>query len=82
VSAALTDVLGKIISVIGQTQIIRRSYPDLKMRFTGDVNIEWVGLVLRIGLPVLSLGLMNGFCFLTQQRLVNMLGIIVLQPSP
>jgi len=33
-------------------------------------------LVLRIGLPILTLGLTNGFAFLMQLRLVNMLGII------
>ncbi len=77
IGAALTDVMGKIISITVLTYILRRSYPELKMTFTKDIDAEWARLVLRIGLPVLTLGLMNGFAFLMQLRLVNMLGIIV-----
>jgi len=76
VGAALTDVMGKIISIIGQAYILRKSYPDFKILFTGDINAEWMGLVLRIGIPILVLGLTNGFAFLVQLRLVNMLGIV------
>ncbi|MEM1565529.1 MAG: MATE family efflux transporter [Candidatus Bathyarchaeia archaeon] len=77
VGAALTDVMGKIISISGQMYILRKSYPMLKLRFTRDFNFEWVRLVLRIGFPVLSFGTMNGVAFVLQQRLINMLGIIV-----
>jgi len=77
VGAALTDVMGKIISISALTYILRRNYPELKIRFTGEIDAEWARLVLRIGLPILALGLMNGFAFLAQLRLVNMLGIIV-----
>ncbi|MEM2438632.1 MAG: MATE family efflux transporter [Candidatus Bathyarchaeia archaeon] len=75
--AAITDVMGKILSIIGQTFILRKSYPMLRLRFTRDLNLEWAKVVLRIGFPVLSFGLLNGFAFILQQRLVNMLGIIV-----
>ncbi|MEM2926592.1 MAG: MATE family efflux transporter [Candidatus Bathyarchaeia archaeon] len=77
IGASITDVFGKIISVIGQTYIMRKSYPDLRVRFTKDLNLKWARLVLRIGLPILAFGLMNGFAFLLQQRLINMLGIFV-----
>ncbi|MEM3550470.1 MAG: MATE family efflux transporter, partial [Candidatus Bathyarchaeia archaeon] len=77
VGAALTDVMGKILSVIGQTCILRKSYPMLRLRFTKDLSFEWAKLVLRIGLPVLSFGTVNGVAFVLQQRLINMLGIIV-----
>ncbi|MEM2424743.1 MAG: hypothetical protein QXM00_09760 [Candidatus Bathyarchaeia archaeon] len=46
----------------------------LRLRFTRDLNLEWAKVVLRIGFPVLSFGLLNGFAFILQQRLVNMLG--------
>ncbi len=75
--AALTDVMGKIISISALTYILRRNYPELKITFTKQIDAEWTRLVLRIGLPILTLGLMNGFAFLMQLRLVNMLGIIV-----
>ena len=75
--AALTDVVGKIISIVALTYILRRNYPELRIGFTKKIDGEWARLVLRIGLPILTLGLMNGFAFLVQLRLVNMLGIVV-----
>jgi len=77
VGAALTDVIGKVISTSALTYLLRRKYPELRIRFTKEIDVEWTRLVLRIGLPVATLGLMNGFAFLVQLRLVNMLGIIV-----
>jgi len=77
VGAALTDVIGKIISTSALTHLLRRKYPELKIRFTKEIDVEWTRLVLRVGLPILTLGLMNGFAFLVQLRLVNMLGIVV-----
>ncbi|MEM2816278.1 MAG: MATE family efflux transporter [Candidatus Bathyarchaeia archaeon] len=77
VGASLTDVLGKILSIIGQAYILRRNYPELKVAFTGRMDTEWARLVLRIGLPILALGVTNGLAFIIQLRLVNMLGIIV-----
>ncbi|MCS7096671.1 MAG: MATE family efflux transporter [Nitrososphaerota archaeon] len=76
VGAAFTDVLGKFLSIIGQAYILRRNYPELKVTFTRNINFEWARLVMRIGLPILALGLTNGFAFIIQLRLVNMLGII------
>ncbi|MEM3536195.1 MAG: MATE family efflux transporter [Candidatus Bathyarchaeia archaeon] len=76
VGAALTDVMGKIISISALAYILRRNYPDLKVRFTREIDAEWARLVLRISLPILALGLMNGFAFLMQLRLVNLLGIV------
>ncbi|MEM2147655.1 MAG: MATE family efflux transporter [Candidatus Bathyarchaeia archaeon] len=76
VGAALTDVMGKIIAIVAMTYILRKSYPELRIGFTKKIDAEWARLVLRIGLPILTLGLMNGFAFLMQLKLVNMLGII------
>lgn len=76
VGAALTDVMGKIISIVALTYILRRYYPELHIRPTKEIDVEWARLVLRVGLPILTLGLTNGFAFLMQLRLVNMLGIV------
>ncbi|MEM3627078.1 MAG: MATE family efflux transporter [Candidatus Bathyarchaeia archaeon] len=76
VGAAITDVMGKIISIGALTYILRKRYPELKIKFTGEINAEWARLVMRIGLPILMLGLTNGFAFLMQLRLVNMLGVV------
>jgi putative MATE family efflux protein len=77
VGAALTDVMGKIISIGALTYILRRNYPELKITFSKEMDAEWARLVLRIGFPILTLGLTNGFAFLLQLRLVNMLGVVV-----
>jgi putative MATE family efflux protein len=76
VGAALTDVMGKIISITALTYILRKYYPELRIKPTKEINATWARLVLRIGLPILTLGLTNGFAFLMQLRLVNMLGIV------
>jgi len=76
IGAALTDVLGKIISMSAMTYIFRKNYPEFKLRLTRDINVEWIRLVMRIGLPILATGSMNGFAFLLQLRIVNMLGVI------
>ncbi|MEM2137112.1 MAG: MATE family efflux transporter [Candidatus Methanomethylicia archaeon] len=77
IGAAATDVMGKIISIIGLTYILRKSYPELRVKFTRDIDFEWIKLVLRIGVPILALGLTNSFAFLFQLRLVNTFGVIV-----
>lgn len=76
VGAALTDVMGKIISITALTYVLRKSYPELKVKFTRQMNLEWLRLALRIGLPILTLGLMNGFAFLMQLKLINMVGVV------
>lgn len=76
IGAAITDVMGKSISVLMLTYIIRKNYPDLKIAFTRDIDFEWAALVARISSPILILGLTNGFAFLMQLRIVNELGIV------
>ncbi|MGQ9680468.1 MAG: MATE family efflux transporter [Candidatus Bathyarchaeia archaeon] len=76
IGASITDVFGKIISMIALSYIIRRNYPELKIRLTKNIGFEWVRLVARIGLPVLTLGLTNGFAFLIQLKMINLLGIV------
>lgn len=38
IGAAITDVMGKSISMLMLAHIIMRSYPDLKIAFTRDVD--------------------------------------------
>lgn len=76
VGAALTDVMGKIIAITALAYILKRKYPELKIGFTRKIGGEWARLVLNVGLPILTLGLMNGFAFLVQLRFVNMMGIV------
>ena len=75
--AAITDVMGKIISIIGLSYIIKGNYPMLQLKFTGDLSLKWFKIVLSIGLPVLSFGTLNGAAFILQRKIINLLGIIV-----
>jgi Na+-driven multidrug efflux pump len=77
IGASATDVMGKLISITGLTYILRKSYPDLKVKFTSSIDLDWIKLVLRIGIPVLALGLTNSFAFIFQLRLVNAFGVVV-----
>lgn len=76
IGASATDVMGKIISIIGLTYILRKSYPELKVGFTRNIDINWVKLVLKISVPIIILGLTNSFAFVFQLRLVNTFGVI------
>ncbi|MEM3596622.1 MAG: MATE family efflux transporter [Candidatus Bathyarchaeia archaeon] len=76
IGASITDVMGKIISASALAYILREHYPDIKVKFTRDISASWIRLVLRICLPVLALGLTNGFAFLIQLKIINMLGIV------
>lgn len=74
--AALTDLLGAAINAFALRGLIRR-YRDMEVGLTWDLSGEWINLSLRIGLPILSMGLMNSLAFIAQLRLVNALGVLV-----
>ncbi|MHA1505879.1 MAG: MATE family efflux transporter [Candidatus Asgardarchaeia archaeon] len=74
--AALTDVIGMVVSVSSLHYMLRKRYPEIKLGFTKDISREWILLVLKIGLPILALALTNGFAFLMQVKIVNLLGIV------
>ncbi|MCS7097338.1 MAG: MATE family efflux transporter [Candidatus Methanomethylicia archaeon] len=77
IGASITDVVGKIISIIGLTYILKKNYPDLKVGFTKNIDIDWIKMVMHIGVPIIFLGLTNSFAFIFQLRLVNAFGVIV-----
>jgi Na+-driven multidrug efflux pump len=68
--------MGKAVSVGMLTYMIRRSYPELRVTFTRDLDLNWISLVMRVGLPVLTLESLDGFAFLMQLRIVNTLGVV------
>jgi len=77
VGAAITDVMGKMMSVGALTYMLKKYYPELKVFFTKDIDFKWIALVMRIGLPVLALGATNGFAFLFQLWIINQFGVTV-----
>lgn len=77
VGAAATDVMGKMISVSALLYALRKYYPEIRIFFTKDIDFKWIALVMRIGLPVLALGVTNGFAFLFQLWIINQFGVIV-----
>lgn len=76
IGAALTDVLGSLVSLGALSRLIRK-YEGIRMGLTLDLGGEWVKLSFRVGLPVLAMGAMNSLAFITQLKLVNSLGVIV-----
>ena len=77
VGAAITDVMGKMISAGALAYMLRKYYPELRVFFTKDIDFKWIALVMRIGLPVLALGATNGFAFLFQLWIINQFGVTV-----
>lgn len=77
VGAAVTDLIGNILSVITLAIIVRNVLPDMKIRLTRHIGIDWVLLNIKIGLPILVLILSNSMAKMLQLRLVNTFGIVV-----
>ena len=77
VGAALTDVIGKMISIGALAYILRKNYPEFKIFFTRDLSLDWIALVFRIGSPIVMLGVANGFAFVFQQWIINQFGVEV-----
>lgn len=77
IGAALTDVFGKIISIVALSHILNRHYPAIRIDFTGNMHCRWFRTVLQVALPILVMGVTNGFAFLIQLRLVNIMGVVV-----
>jgi len=76
IGASATDVMGKAISMCALAYVIKRHYPSIKVSFTKNIDLNWIILVLRIGLPIFILGATNSFAFLMQLGIVNLLGIV------
>ncbi|MEM2489794.1 MAG: MATE family efflux transporter, partial [Candidatus Korarchaeum sp.] len=74
--AALTDLLGSLIALVALNRLVSR-YQGLEMRLTRNFSMDWVKLSVKIGLPILSMGIMNSLAFIAQLRLVNALGVVV-----
>ena len=77
VGAAIATVTSRVLGAVTLFIIIERSYPDLRVRLTKDIGIDWVVANLKIGLPVLVLVIANSVAKMTQLRLVNTFGVAV-----
>jgi len=77
VGASLTDVLGKVITLLGYRVLLRRRFGWLKLGLSFGFTAEWVRLVLGISSPVFVMMSTNSLAFMLQQRIVNMLGVTV-----
>ncbi|MHC1628098.1 MAG: MATE family efflux transporter [Candidatus Nezhaarchaeales archaeon] len=77
IGAALATVISRGIGYLALFLIIERLYPDLKVRITRDIGIDWVLANFKIGSPVLILIMLNSIAKMLQLRLVNIFGVIV-----
>ena len=76
VGAAVTDLIGNVFSVATLALLVKRKLPDLHIRLTSNVNLDWVTLNLKIGLPVLVLIFSNSVAKMFQLRLINVFGVV------
>ena len=76
VGAAVTDLIGNVLSVVTLALIIKKTLPDLKVWFTKNIDLDWIILNLKIGLPILVLVLSNSTAKMLQLRLINIFGVV------
>ena len=77
IGAAVATVLSRVFSVVALFLIIERFYPELKVKLTRDIGIDWVLTNLKIGTPILILIFSNSIAKMVQLRLVNIFGVAV-----
>ncbi|MEM4916092.1 MAG: MATE family efflux transporter [Desulfurococcaceae archaeon] len=75
--AAIATVISRSLGTGLLYYIVRRKYPDIKIKLTNIDDIEWLLLTIKVGLPVTILTISDGFAFTFQQALVNTLGVVV-----
>ncbi len=76
IGAAVATVLSRAAGAIGLVYIVKKSFPELRIRFTKDIDLEWVTSNLRIGLPVFIFFSTNSLAFMMLLRLVNTFGVV------
>ncbi len=76
VGAAVTDLVGNVLSVLTLAFIVEKTFPDLRVRLTKAIDLDWIILNLKIGTPVLVLILSNSTAKMLQLRLVNAFGVV------
>ncbi len=76
VGAAVTDLVGNILSVLTLAFIVEKTFPDLRVRLTKAIDLDWIILNLKIGTPILVLILSNSTAKMLQLRLVNAFGVV------
>ena len=72
----MTDLVGNILSVITLAFIVRKVLPGLRIHFNRSIDLNWVILNLKIGLPILVLVLSNSTAKMIQLRLINTFGVV------
>ncbi len=75
--AAIATVLSRLVGVMFLLMFIKRKFPELKIRFTKQLDMDWVKSNFKIGLPVFVFYLSNSMAFMFQHRLVNSFGVAV-----
>ena len=76
IGAAITDLIGNALSTATLALIVKKMLSDLRVTLTKNIDLEWIILNLKVGLPILVLVLSNSVAKMLQLRLVNTFGII------
>lgn len=75
--AAATDVLGKVITLLGYFALLRRRFSWIAIAFTPRIPVRWIAVASRIASPVFLMLSTNSLAFIFQQRMVNAFGVAV-----
>lgn len=77
VGAALTDVLGKVLTLAGYALLLKRKFSWLRVSLTLQLPVRWIKVAARIAAPVFLMMSTNSLAFMMQQRFVNAFGVAV-----
>uniref|UniRef100_A0A7C4JJL6 MATE family efflux transporter n=1 Tax=Ignisphaera aggregans TaxID=334771 RepID=A0A7C4JJL6_9CREN len=77
VGAAIATLLSKFASIFMMIFRISQQYSWIKIRFSKNVDVEYLAISLRIATPLLIMGVSNSLAFNLQNRLINTFGVIV-----
>jgi len=74
--AAIATVIARISGGAILVYIVFKRFSFLKIRFTRDINTFWIKSMIRIGLPILVMNVLNSTAFMFQLRLINAFGVV------
>ncbi|MCS7111082.1 MAG: MATE family efflux transporter [Ignisphaera sp.] len=76
VGAAIATVIARISGGAILVHIVLKRFSFLRIAFTSAIDAFWVKSMIRIGLPILLMNVLNSTAFMFQLRLINLFGIV------
>ena len=74
--AAIATVIARVLGGIILVYTVLKRFSFLRISFTRDIDAFWVKSMIRIGLPILLMNVLNSTAFMFQLRLINAFGVV------